>query len=149
MWRTCSDYLVGKLLSLFFCVILTAACTTTQPQVTANGTIGLEFSFKEINTCVRGLSPEIRLENVPPGTVYIKAILKDPFHPMFDHGGGLVSYDTSNIIPQGALQSYYGPCPDKSSNERNKYCFTIQALNSNQQVLGWRKKCVTIGWGDL
>jgi hypothetical protein len=149
MWRTVSISRFLKLLSGISCILLMSGCTTTQPQGSDNGTIQVEFTFKEVNTCVKGLSPEIKLGNVPPGTVYLKAMLKDLFHPMFDHGGGVVPYDTSNIIPEGALKSYYGPCPDKSSNERNKYCFTIQALDANQQVLAWGKKCITFGWGDL
>lgn len=149
MWKICSISKFVKLLTCCSLIIFLARCTATQSNVADNGTIKVEFSIQEINTCVNGLSPEIKLGNVPQGTVYLKALFKDPFHPMFDHGGGIVTYDTTNIIPQGALKSYYGPCPDKSSNERNKYCFTIQALDSNYQILAWGKNCITFGWGDL
>ncbi len=149
MRRNISASLSVKLLFGISCILLMSGCTISQPMGSDSGTIQVEFTFKEVNTCARGLSPEIKLRNVPPGTVYLKAMLNDPFHPMFDHGGGIVPYDTSNIIPEGALKSYYGPCPDKSSTERNKYCFTIQALDANRQVLARGKNCITFGWGDL
>lgn len=89
-------------------------------------------------TLIGGLSspnPEIRLSCVPPGTAFLKVVMVDLDCPDFNHGNGIVPYDGSGHIPEGALSDYLGPEPPCGVVHR--YEITVQALNKDQsEILG-------------
>jgi hypothetical protein len=58
--------------------------------------------------------------------------------PTWNHGGGTVTYDGSDIIPAGALKNgYNGPCPPSGSH---RYEFTVQAIDAAGVVVGIGKE---------
>src|SRR5215475_6698646 len=82
----------------------------------------LTVSYKFTAKCSR-MSPEIKVGNVPAGTVAFKVRLRDNDKPSWQHGGGTVPADPSGVIPAGALtDGYNGPCPPDGSHT---YEFTV------------------------
>ena len=94
------------------------------------------FSWKATKACSRR-SPEIRVDNVPDGTVDLKVRLKDIDVPNWNHGGGMVAHDGTGIVPAGALKAgYNGPCPPSG---RHRYEFSVKALNADGAIIGFGK----------
>lgn len=48
--------------------------------------------------------------------------------PDFNHGGGTVQYDGSNVIRAGALKSYTGPCPPSG---RHRYSIKVDTIDAS------------------
>lgn len=97
----------------------------------------VSFKFDSSNKCSR-VSPEIRIGNIPDGTVAFRVKLKDRNKPTWNHGGGTVPHDGSGIIPKGALKDgYNGPCPPSGSHT---YVFTVKAVDANDDVLAEGEK---------
>ena len=91
----------------------------------------VSFKFDGSSKCSR-ISPEIKVGNIPAGTVAFKVRLKD-LDASWRHGGGTVPHDGSGIIPKGALKSgYNGPCPPEGSH---RYVFTVKAVDANDDTL--------------
>ena len=91
----------------------------------------VDFNWTSRSGC-SAVSPPINLSNVPAGTQQIKVHMIDKQYPMFNHGGGEVTY-AGNTLPEGALKSYYGPCPPNGSHD---YEMTVNALDANGVVVG-------------
>ena len=92
----------------------------------------VSFKFDASSRCSE-TSPEIRIGDVPSGTVVFKVTLKDRDAPRWNHGGGTVPHDDSGIIPKGALKDgYNGPCPPSVSHT---YVFTVTAVDAKGNVL--------------
>jgi phosphatidylethanolamine-binding protein (PEBP) family uncharacterized protein len=90
------------------------------------------FKFSGSDKCSRK-SPEIKVGNVPAGTVAFKVRLRDHDAPSWRHGGGTVPADPSGVIPAGALtDGYNGPCPPSGSHE---YEFQVKALNADEDTI--------------
>ena len=81
------------------------------------------------------INPEIKIADIPSGTVQFYVGLIDMDLPAFDHGGGFAPYESRNIIPVGAVQgSYKGPSPPYGII--HTYQITVEALDQNKKVLG-------------
>jgi len=100
--------------------------------------LGVEFTWSDIRRCT-GVSPEIKVSNIPDGTVEFDVKLKDHDAPDYNHGGGKVKNDGSGIIPRKALKPdfglknrYKGPCPPMGAHN---YEFTVKALDKEGNVL--------------
>ena len=100
--------------------------------------LGVDFSWDGIRRCT-GISPEIKLSNIPAGTVSFYVKLKDLDAPDYNHGGGKVPHDGSGVIPKKALRPdfglasrYRGPCPPMGAHS---YVFTVKALDADGKVL--------------
>ena len=79
-------------------------------------------------------SPEIKIFNLPKKTKYINVSLRDANVPSWNHGGGTVKYNGSNIIKKGMLKDgYNGPCPPYGSH---LYIYSIKTLDSNDTIIG-------------
>jgi phosphatidylethanolamine-binding protein (PEBP) family uncharacterized protein len=112
------------------CIILLAGLAALTPEAAMAADLTLDYKFTQ--RCSK-VSPEIRVGNVPPGTVTFSAKLRDLDVPTWRHGGGKVPADPSGVIPQGALkEGYNGPCPPTGSHV---YEFTVKALDANGDVL--------------
>ena len=99
--------------------------------------LAVSFKFDASSKCSR-VSPEIKVETVPAGTVAFKVRLKDRNVPTWNHGGGKVAHDGSGVIPKGALkEGYNGPCPPGGSHI---YVFTVKAVDANDEVLAEGEK---------
>jgi Raf kinase inhibitor-like YbhB/YbcL family protein len=92
------------------------------------------------------LSPELAIEDVPPGTKSLAIIMDDPDAPvgLFTHWIAYgISPDTKSI-PEGAgngesiksgindfgMAGYRGPCPP--AGKPHRYYFTLYALNAEK-----------------
>lgn len=119
--------------------LLAAAATFLPLAATSARADDLQVSFKfdASSKCSR-VSPEIKVGNIPNGTVALKVRLKDRNVPTWNHGGGMIAHDGSGIIPKGALKDgYNGPCPPSGSHT---YVFTVKAVDANDAVLAEGEK---------
>ena len=112
-----------KLIVLAGVASLVSACSDL-PEM------GVSFQFQEKHRC-SSLSPAITLSDVPEGTQRYRVKLTDRDVPSFDHGGGTVSAN-GNVIPEGALSSYTGPCPPSGSHT---YQFRVLALDADGKAI--------------
>ncbi|MGH7006163.1 MAG: hypothetical protein ACREIP_19640 [Alphaproteobacteria bacterium] len=74
--------------------------------------LGIEFNWNDVPVC-SNVSPRLVVQGAPPGTARFRVELVDKDSALARHGGGEVAADPSGVIPQGALQSYRGPCPSQ------------------------------------
>jgi phosphatidylethanolamine-binding protein (PEBP) family uncharacterized protein len=93
--------------------------------------LGVALTFTAWNKC-QGASPEIRLAQVPPGTVAFKVHMIDEDVPSFRHWDQTIPA-TGLMIPAGAGKgSYYGPCPPSG---KHTYRVTVTALDAAGEPL--------------
>lgn len=91
----------------------------------------VSFKFDKSSKCSR-TSPEIKVENIPAGTVAFKVKLRD-LDVSWRHGGGEVANDGTGIIPKGALtDGYNGPCPPDGWHT---YRFIVKAVNADDDTI--------------
>ena len=86
--------------------------------------MGVTLTFTSQTKC-QGQSPEIRLTQVPPGSVAYKVQMTDEQVPTFRHWSETLPA-TGPVIPAGASKSYYGPCPPSG---KHTYRVTVTALD--------------------
>ena len=115
----------------FSCALLSAACDGPDKQAMP---IKVDFTWNA--PCANlSMSPGIRLEQVPEGTVRFYVGLIDLDLPAFDHGGGFAPYVHSATLPAGAVQgAYKGPSPPYGSV--HTYEIRVEALGPGDKVLG-------------
>jgi phosphatidylethanolamine-binding protein (PEBP) family uncharacterized protein len=97
--------------------------------------ISVDFKWPKANTYET--SPEIILQNVPDNTKSFKVKMYD-LDNRYNHGGGTVGNDGSNVISEGALKKYEGPYPP--GNMRPRYEISVKALDENGKVIAFGKK---------
>ena len=96
--------------------------------------ISVDFKWPEANTYET--SPEIRLKSVPDSTKSFIIKMYDLDH-RWNHGGGTVENDGSNVIPEVALKKYEGPAPFRRST---RFGLSVKALDENDNVIAFGKK---------
>lgn len=120
-------------------LILAAGCAGNPDQIKIPkdaAKMEITFSWEGIKACTHE-SPEIQVSNIPDGTKDLQVKLKNLNLPAWNHGGGIVTHDGSGLIPAGYLSvGYNGPCPP---NQRNKYEFSVMALNAEGVIIGFGK----------
>ncbi len=94
----------------------------------------INYVIKQENKC-GGLSPAIKILNVPPGTERIKVEMKDLDVPNFPHWNNTFKYEGD--LPEGKGVKYYGPCPPSG---KHTYRVTVTALDAKGKVLASVKK---------
>lgn len=132
-----------RILSVPCCLLMMASCRPGPAVETApadGAAMTVEYQWQRENMCDRGLSPQITLQGVPEGTVSFKVRLQDLQMPSYNHGGGEVDNDGSNVIGPGALKNYRGPCPPMGATHR--YSMTVLALDAGRTVLARGEKTV-------
>ena len=97
----------------------------------------VEFTWTTADECSE-VSPEIRVTGIPGATETLKVSLTDLDSPDFPHGGGTVRYDGSNIIPAGALNEYFGPCPP--FDDQHNYSINVDAIDESGAIVGSGEK---------
>ena len=97
--------------------------------------ISVDFKWPKANTYET--SPEIILKNVPDNIKSFKIKMYD-LDNRYNHGGGTVENDGSNIIPEGALKKYVGPYPPGYSTPL--FEISVIALDENGKVIAFGKK---------
>ena len=101
--------------------------------------IQVDFSWEKQHRC-SSVFPEIHLSGTPQTTKELKVSLTDRDMPSYDHGGGVVKYVGSNVIPEGALEGYSGPCPPPSA--QHNYIIKVQAIDASGKIVGQGEKAV-------
>jgi hypothetical protein len=91
--------------------------------------INLSFAWPKSAAC-NSNSPAMTLSNIPKETAFLEFKMRD-FQATFNHGGGVIPYNGSNSIPEGALKDYSGPCPPSP----HTYEISVKALNPNKDLI--------------
>ncbi|MCB1923579.1 MAG: phospholipid-binding protein [Gammaproteobacteria bacterium] len=110
-------------------VTLTGCLSVPVAENAAQLTVDWQWSEKSGCTDV---SPAITVGNVPAATKYLRIRMSDLDKPTFSHGGGEVAYTGDKMVPEGALNSYYGPCPPSGAH---RYEFVVRALNAEKNLV--------------
>ncbi len=111
---------------------LIAMCGVAVPLVAvAADPLGVALTFTTHNKC-QGESPEIRLTQVPQGTVAYRVRMIDEDVPSFRHWDQTIRV-AGPVIPAGAgTGNYYGPCPPSG---KHTYRVTVMALDATGKAL--------------
>ena len=124
-----------------FCA-LTAVLVVAGAAAAADvGRLGVDVAFGPKNKCA-GMSPEIRLSDVPPGTTSYDVKLTDLDVPDFRHWSQTLPA-AGPVIREGAGTKYYGPCPPGGTQHR--YRIEVSALGATGTPLAKGDKTVTTG----
>jgi phosphatidylethanolamine-binding protein (PEBP) family uncharacterized protein len=108
--------------------------------------LSVNFEWTKQSGC-SGISPPIIVSNIPQETKYLRVKMVDLDFLVYNHGGGEVSYNGSTTIKEGALVSYYGPCPPHGVT--HEYEITVQALSADKQIVIGHGKAVRKYQGGL
>ena len=119
------------LVAIFFTALVVSGCFGPKKVANVQEMI-VEFEFEVAECTDRKTSPEIRVKNVPDGTVFLQAKFRDLDYLSYNHGGGIIEYKGGGIIPTGALEHYTSPC---SPSKDNRYEFTVKALNGDKSLV--------------
>src|SRR4030042_7211998 len=123
------------LCAVFFFLLVITGCTTTKVAPNA-ANLQVELKWTAANKC-SSVSPEIRVTGIPSTTKQLKISMIDLDKPDFNHGGGTVKYDGSNVIPAGGLKSYTGPCPPSG---QHSYSIKVDAIDVSGVIVGSGKQ---------
>ena len=122
--------MMNKLILISLYTSFLAACATT--KVADNlATIGVNYSWQEKHECSQ-ISPQINLSGVPQETIEIKVSMRDLDSPNYPHGGGVIIYTGNNVIEEGALTKYKGPCPPTT----HRYVIKVNAIDNDGVIVG-------------
>jgi len=122
-------------------VLAMVALTTGAVAAAEMGKLGVDFTFGPKNKCA-GMSPEIRLSDVPPGAASYDVKLTDLDVPDFRHWSQTLPAATP-VIREGVGTKYYGPCPPGGAQHR--YRIEVTALDAAGKPLAKGDKTVTTG----
>jgi phosphatidylethanolamine-binding protein (PEBP) family uncharacterized protein len=118
----------------FSCLVLLTACSKASPDAVK---LQVDYNWTNANVC-SNFSPEIKVLGIPPTTKQLRVTLTDLDFLIYDHGGGTVKYEGSNIIAAGALKDYRGPCPPFDTTHR--YSIRVDAIDASGVIIGFGEK---------
>ena len=113
--------------------------------------LNVDFKWMLKHRCSKS-SPELKVENIPKGTVELRVTMSSHRRPdnNYYHGGGNLKneagFPSSFTIAEGALQTYNGPCPQEiHTYHGSDYEFFVIAVDkqNNEVGKGSKKK----NWG--
>jgi hypothetical protein len=132
-------------------IFLTLLLLITTTEYLYAQTLNVDFKWMLKHKCSKS-SPELKVENIPKGTVELKINMIDHQRPNLNsfHGGGNLKneagFPSSFTIAEGALQTYNGPCPpDVESYYGHDYEFFVVAVDKQNNEVGKSSKKKT--WG--
>ncbi len=102
--------------------------------------MGVEFAFDQKHKC-QGVSPEIRLSNVPAGVASYEVKMTDLDVPSFHHWSQTLTAP-GPVIREGAGVGYFGPCPPSGTH---RYEIVVLARDSQKQAVAYGEKAVVSG----
>ena len=124
-----------------FAVVVVAAVTGCATVDTSKlPRMGLDFAFEQKHKC-QGVSPEIRLSNVPAGVASYEVRMTDLDVPSFNHWNQTLAA-AGPVIREGAGVGYFGPCPPAGTH---RYEITILARDGQKQAVAYGEKTVVAG----
>jgi len=112
----------------------TSAQTSNPPKM------GVDFTFGPKHKC-QGISPEIRLSNVPAGVASYEVKLTDLDVPTFHHWSQTLPAE-GPVIHEGAGAGYFGPCPPSGTH---RYEITVVAHDGRNRAVASGDKIVVTG----
>ncbi len=121
---------MGRPLWILCIILILHGCDT--PVAEDAVVLTVEFEWTEKSECSR-ISPPITVRNIPKETRHLQVLMADLDMPTYDHGGGVVAYDGVGAIPEGALDSYGGPCP--GPGVEHTYEMTVHALDEEKTLV--------------
>ena len=132
----------GRLMTrTLLAIMVVAAVTGCSPGATSTlPRIGVDVAFDQKHKC-QGVSPEIRLSNVPAGVASYEIKMTDLDVPSFNHWNQTFTA-AGPIIPEGAGVGYFGPCPPSGTH---RYAITILARDAQKQAVAYGEKRISSG----
>ena len=119
-------------------IFLTLLLLITTTELYAQ-TLNVDFKWMLKHQCSKS-SPELKVENIPKGTVEMRIQMIDLDMRTFNHGGGNLKneagFPSTFTIAEGALQSYTGPCPPNFSSFGHDYEFFVVAVDKQNNEVG-------------
>jgi|APPan5920702752_1055751.scaffolds.fasta_scaffold09580_1 phosphatidylethanolamine-binding protein (PEBP) family uncharacterized protein len=112
----------------------TSAQTSNPPKM------GVDLIFDPKHKC-QGISPEIRLSNVPAGVASYEVKLTDLDVPTFHHWSQTLPAE-GPVIHEGAGSGYFGPCPPSGTH---RYEITVVARDGQSRAVASGEKIVVTG----
>lgn len=100
----------------------------------------VDFAFDQKHKC-KGVSPELRLSNVPTGAADYEVKLTDLDFPVYPHWSQTLPA-TGAVNAEGAGTSYFGPCPPFGTH---RYRISVVARDAGKQPLAYAEKTVVTG----
>jgi phosphatidylethanolamine-binding protein (PEBP) family uncharacterized protein len=133
-------------MALMVAALATVACASADASKdTSLPRMDVDYAFAAKHKC-QGVSPEIRLRNVPPGTASYDVKMTDLDVPSFQHwsqtipaSGPVISEDGGRAV-DGVR--YYGPCPPRGTH---RYQIEVVARDAKQKPLAYGEKMVMTG----
>lgn len=107
---------------------LFAGCATVDAVPLAR--MGITVTFEQKNKC-QGVSPRIRLTNVPPHVAIYEIQIADLDAPGYPHWSETLPASGS-VIPEGAGTAYRGPCPPFG---QHRFAIAVTARGAEGQPL--------------
>jgi len=102
--------------------------------------MGVDFTFGSKHKC-QGISPEIRLSDVPAGVASYEVKLTDLDVPTFHHWSQTLPAE-GPVIHEGAGSGYFGPCPPSGTH---RYEITVVARDGQSRAVASGEKIVVTG----
>ena len=120
-------------------IFLTLLLLITTTEYLYAQTLNVDFKWMLKHQCSKS-SPELKVENIPKGTVEMRIQMIDLDMRTFNHGGGNLKneagFPSTFTIAEGALQSYTGPCPPNFSSFGHDYEFFLVAVDKQNNEVG-------------
>jgi phosphatidylethanolamine-binding protein (PEBP) family uncharacterized protein len=120
-------------------IFLTLLLLITTTEYLYAQTLNVDFKWMLKHQCSKS-SPELKVENIPKGTVEMRIQMIDLDMRTFNHGGGNLKneagFPATFTISEGALQSYTGPCPPNFSSFGHDYEFFVVAVDKQNNEVG-------------
>ena len=119
-------------------IFLTLLLLITTTELYAQ-TLNVDFKWMLKHQCSKS-SPELKVENIPKGTVEMRIQMIDLDMRTFNHGGGNLKneagFPATFTIAEGALQSYTVPCPPNFLSFGHDYEFFVVAVDKQNNEVG-------------
>src|SRR5262249_14554551 len=126
--------------TLLALAIILGLVGSTSAQTSNPPKIGVDFTFGPKHKC-QGISPEIRLSNVPAGVASYEVKLTDLDVPTFHHWSQTLQAE-GPVIHEGAGSGYFGPCPPSGTH---RYEIMVVARDSQNRAVASGEKIVVTG----
>lgn len=118
--------------------LVAAGCATVDTSKLPR--MGVDFAFDQKHKC-QGVSPEIRLANVPAGVTSYEVRMTDLDVPSFHHWAQTIP-SAGPAIKEGSGSGYFGPCPPSGTH---RYQIEVTARDGQKQPVAYGEKTVAAG----
>lgn len=99
-----------------------------------------DAAFEQRHKC-QGISPEIRLTDVPGGAASYDVVMTDLDVPSFHHWRQTIAV-AGPTVPEGARVGHFGPCPPSGTH---RYSIEVTARDGQKRPVAHGEKTVLAG----